>query len=127
MTDTIPASEAPAYKDDDLVYVDPDTRTVVGLVEFTVTGKPKSLARPMTVFTKDKEIQPPAEEDAAAKKPVAGKPVRRSAPMRIRYYPWGTYRSMRRIYKLEGKQPREESPYTLNDVIEKALNQPFWD
>ncbi len=127
MTDPTPEVTAPTYKDDDLVYVDPDARTVVGLVEFTVTGKPKSLARPMTMFTKNKDIQPPVEEDATAPKPVAGKPVRRSAPMRISYYPWGTYRSMRRIYKLEGKQSREESPYTLNDVIEKALSQPFWD
>lgn len=127
MTDQVPPT-APVYKDDDLVYVDPDLRTVVGLVEFTVTGKPKSLARPTVSFNKEPEIMKGASEegDAATAKPVAGKPIRR-APMRVRYYPWGTYRSMRKIYKLEGKQPREESPYTLDDVIEKALTQPFWD
>jgi hypothetical protein len=112
---------APAlYKDDDLVYVDPDKRVVVGLVEWLPSGKPKALARPSFVNEKDDD-----EEDTTEKKGVVKRPVRR-AP-RIRYYPWGTYRSMKRVYKLEGKMPREESPYTLDDVIEKALSQPFWD
>lgn len=124
MTEPTPAAaEAPIYKDDDLVYVDPDARVVVGLVTFMPNGMPKKMQRPSTGSATEKVL---GEDETPEKKPVAGKPVRR-APMRIRYYPWGTYRSMRKIYKLEGKQPREESPYTLDDVIEKALSQPFWD
>lgn len=115
-------SEPPAatYKDDDLVYVDPDARVVVGLVQFDANDRPKALARPSVIAENDDD-----EEESSAKKIVGKRPMRR-AP-RIRYYPWGTYRSMKKIYKLEGKQPREESPYTLDDVIEKALTQPFWD
>lgn len=101
------------YKDDDLVYVDPDKRVVVARVEFHANGKPKAL--PM----KTEEV----EEDAADEKPVKG----RKRVRRQRYYPWGTYRSMKRIYKLEGKIPKEESQKTLDEVIEKALKEPFWD
>lgn len=111
---------SPAYKDDDLVYVDPDSRTVVGIVEWNTNGRPKSLQRAVPVTERDDV------EESPVKKPDGKRPARRPAT-RLRYYPWGTYRSMKRIYKLEGKLPREESPYTLDDVIEKALSQPFWD
>jgi hypothetical protein len=121
MTDPVPAAAPVTYKEDDLVYVDPDTRTVVGLVQWLPDGHPKALARPTIAMDKDDD-----DEEPAAKKPDGKRPRVRRAP-RVRYYPWGTYRSMKRVYKLEGKQPREESPYTLDDVIEKALSQPFWD
>ena len=111
----VPTPEAPAYKDDDLVYVDPKMRIVVGRVEFHLNGRPKSLVM------KDAFV----EEEADEKEGTVKKEVRR--PRRQRFYPWGTYRSMKRLYKLEGKQPRTESPYTLDQVIEKALAQPFWD
>lgn len=123
MTEPTPPIEAPVYKDDDLVYVDPDARVVVGLVTFMPNGLPKKMQRPSTAASVEKIL---GEEDTPEKKP-AGKVIRKPMAPRVRYYPWGTYRSMRKIYKLEGKQPREESPYTLNDVIEKALTQPFWD
>ena len=108
---------APAYKDDDLVYVDPLARTVVGIVEWDKNGKPKSM--PM------KDASAVEDEDQAPEKDAKGKPVRKR---RARNYPWGTYRSMKRIYKLEGKPPKgPESTATLDDVIEKALKEPFWD
>ncbi|HVW67117.1 MAG TPA: hypothetical protein VHA78_05335 [Candidatus Peribacteraceae bacterium] len=108
--------ETPAglYKDDDLVYVDPLKRIVVGRVEFLQSGKPKAL--PM-------KTEEDVEDDAGDEKPVKGK----KRPRRQRYYPWGTYRSMKRIYKLEGKIPKVESQKTLDEVIEKALQEPFWD
>lgn len=112
-TTSAPAPEAAAYADDDLVYVDPEQRVVVGRVEWLANGKPKSL--PM----KKEEVA----EESPEEKP--GKPKRRV--MRQRYYPWGTYRSMKRIYKLEGKQPKVESEKTLDEVIDKALREPFWD
>jgi len=118
------------YKDDDLVYVDPDTRTVVGFVEWSNNGRPK----PLLMKKDEPVIIPELKEAVEPAKPVAatptekGKPARRPAPpRRLRYYPWGTYRSMKRVYKIEGKQIKEESNKTLDEVIEKALTQPFWD
>ncbi len=110
--DTPPATGA--YKDDDLVYVDPELRVVVGRVEFLPNGKSKPLAM------KDKTVEADAEEDPKAK-------GRGGRPRRQRYYPWGTYRSMKRIYKIEGKIPKQESQHTLDEVIEKAVKEPFWD
>ena len=106
------------YKDDDLVYVDPDSRTVVGRVEWSNSGRPKSL--PMK-----EEMVEVEEDDKGPKGKGKGRPPRRQR--RQRYYPWGTYRSMKRIYKIEGKQIKEESNKTLDEVIEKALQEPFWD
>ncbi len=117
-TDTPPAV-APLYKEDDLVYVDPDAKTVVGLVEWNTAGRPKALAMKSAVVEIDDE---PAAEPGA--KPKGRVPMR---PRRIRYYPWGTYRSMKRVYKLEGKPVRVEQTNTLEEVIEKALKEPFWD
>ncbi len=123
MTEPVQAAEAPVpastvYQDDDLVYVDPQTRTVVGRVEFLPNGKSKPLAMPAPAKNT-------AEEDDGEEEPKAkGKGMR---PRRIRYYPWGTYRAMKHIYKIEGKQIREENRRTLDDVIEKALKEPFWD
>lgn len=123
------------YRDEDLVYVDPKERKVVGLVEFNKNGNPKPLAmKDMTVEEPDDD-EPAKEEPvtAAVAAPVKGKPGgkdtkgRRPRVKRERFYPWGTYRSMKRIYKLEGKIMREENQKTLDDVMEKALKEPFWD
>ncbi len=114
MTEELDVPPAPAlYKDDDLVYVDPQLRIVVARVEFLPNGKSKML--PM----QDKTVEVDVEEDPKAK----GK----GRPRRQRYYPWGTYRSMKRIYKIEGKIPKQESDKTLDEVIEKAIKEPFWD
>lgn len=118
MSEPIQATaEAPVvtnvYQDEDLVYVDPELRTVVGRVEFLPNGKSKPLVM------KNKTVEVDVEEDPKAK----GK----MRPRRERYYPWGTYRSMKRIYKIEGKQIKEENHKTLDEVIEKALKEPFWD
>ena len=91
------------YGDDDLVYVDPDARTVVGKVEWNKVGNPKSLPLP----------------------PQTGESDGRR---RFRnFYPWGTYRSMKRIYHLEGKRGKDQPTALLDDVLAKALEQPFWD
>lgn len=106
-----PVAGAPVtYKDEDLVYVDPDNRTVVGFVEWSNSGRPKAM--PMK---KDEVVE---GEDAK------GKPTRKR---RERYYPWGTYRSMKRIYKLEGKVRDEKPPITLDQAIEKSMAEPFWN
>ena len=86
--------QPPVYKDDDLVYVDPLKKIVVGIVEFLPNGKAKKL--PM--------IFDAPEVDEMIEKDDKEKPKR--GPRRERYYPWGTYRSMKRVYKIEGKIPK---------------------
>jgi hypothetical protein len=108
MTTSDPTAAA-TYKDDDLVYVDPETRTVVGRVEFDKNEKPKSLA-----------YKPPVAD--ATKK--TEKEVRKSFWRKV--YPWGTYKSMKRIYKIEGKIKDPEPNKTLEEVLPKALNEAFW-
>lgn len=111
MTDDPALTPPPAYNDDDLVYVDPTSRTVIGRVEWSNSGKPKSLAIP---------TPPPDVEEE-------GKDKGRRRPRKTRYYPWGTYRSMKHLFKLEGKQRWEESHSSLDEAIEKAMKEPFWD
>jgi hypothetical protein len=112
MTDLQPESK-PTYNDNDLVYVDPETRTVVGLVEWAKDEKPKS---------KNYVMPPPEPVDPKnpGKKPRGGGWHRK-------HYPWGTYRSMKRIYKLEGKMKDAEPNRTLEEVLPKALTQAFWN
>lgn len=103
-TDTAPQT----YRDDELVYVDPDTRTVVGRVEWSRAGNPKS----MPFVHADKEPKEKGE-----RKRGGGR----------KYYPWGTYRSMKGVFKIEGKQKKADSNKTLDEILPKALEQPFWD
>jgi hypothetical protein len=64
-------------------------------------GNPKSLSRPV-------------EEGA--------KEERR----RHHFYPWGTYRAVRRAFNLEAKSKREEPRWTLDEALEKALREPYF-
>ena len=100
------------YTDSDLVYVDPDLKAVVGLVEWSRNGNPK----PMAV-----QAEPVSDEAA-----VKGKKPERRRSFR-KYYPWGTYKSMKKVYSLEGKQRKTQPDKTLDQVIEKALKEPYWD
>ncbi len=98
-----------SYKDDDLVYVDPETRSVIGFVEWDKTGeKPLSKAYVASAapLTKGKEES------------------KRSFWRKV--YPFGTYRSMKRIYKVEGKIKDPEPNKTLEEVLPKALGSAFW-
>ena len=131
MDDDVPAPQpaaeplpASGYRDDDLVYVDPENRTVVGRVEWSNSGKPKSL--PMKEEVEEEEEPKDAKDvkDQKGAKGRRGRPMRRK---RVRYYPWGTYRAMKRIYKIEGKVPEARGTATLDDVLPKALNEAFWD
>lgn len=95
------------YNDDDLVYVDPETRTVIGIVEWGTNEKPIS-----------KPYVPTPSKDA--------KPGERPKGFWRKLYPWGTYRSMKRIFKVEGKIKDAEPNKTLEEVLPKALSQAFW-
>lgn len=125
------------YQDDDLVYVDPDLRVVVGKVEFDEKGNAKKLERPSRdVETDDDEsdakIEAKDDKPAEAAKPEPkgrgrGRDRRPPRKPRKRYYPWGTYKTMKKIYKIEGKVFEPERTTTLDDVMEKALQEPYWD
>ena len=99
------------FKDEDLVYVDPDSRLVVGKVEFLANDRPKSL-----VYKPIVKVQAPGGKED---KKDRGQFWRK-------FYPFGTYKSMKRIYKLEGKVKEAEPNKTLEQVLPKALSQAFW-
>lgn len=110
MTDSTPPPTKEHYADDDLVYVDPDKRVVVGLVQWSNTGRPKSLEIPQDT---EKSVDP-----------KTGKPRR---ARRKRSYPWGTYRSMKRLFKIEGKVHDDRPMLQLDEAIALCQNEPFWD
>ncbi len=140
MSDTeAPITGTQTYNDDDLVYVDPDAKAVVARVEFNEKGHAKPLAMPprfADVPSEDAAENKPADSKPEAAAPAAGaKPApvmkgrdrRPPRKPRTRYYPWGTYRTMKKIYKIEGKVFDAERTLTLDDVMEKALQEPYWD
>lgn len=99
--------DEPQYNAEDLVYVDPRARIVIGKVEWTAAGKPKPLQM------KDEE----SEEGEDGKR-------RR----RVRYYPWGTYRSMSKMYKIgDWKAAQVDRMIPLDEAIEKAMKEPYWN
>lgn len=101
------------YQDDDFIYVDPDKRVVIGKVEWSTDGLPIPLKRGEEV------------EEQEAGENVAHKDRRRSR--RARYYPWGSYRTMKRLYRLEGKTKDALGQGPLDTVLEKAIKEPYWD
>ncbi len=107
MTDTQdPSAPVSQWKPDDLVYVDPETNSVVGPLEWSRNGNPKPLPY-------------------VAKEPEPGSKERRRSWRK--YYPWGTYRSMKNVFKVDGKPRKKEPTKTLEQVIEVALKEPYWD
>ncbi|MEK7137056.1 MAG: hypothetical protein AAB853_02110 [Patescibacteria group bacterium] len=92
MSDQIAAT----YGDDDLVYVDPETREVIGKVEFDDKGNPKS--------------RPYVQKKEEGKKPSWRK-----------QYPYGILRSMKRAFRLQGKQKEEDLELTLEEVLPRML------
>lgn len=106
MTDTAEPIVVAPWQPYDLVYVDPDTNTVVSKVELNKNGDIKPLP-------------------FVAKPPEPGKEERRRSWRK--FYPWGTYRSMKNVFKVDGKPRKKEPTKTLDEVIEVALREPYWD
>lgn len=98
----------PPFSDTDFLYFDTEKRAVIGPVEWTKTGNVKPLLKPGT----------PEE---------GGEDRRRRGRPRKEYYIWGTYRSLKRLYNLEGKTKREESTQTLDSAMTRAQQEPYWD
>lgn len=97
------------YQDNELVYADPEKRVIVGKVEFGKNGNAKPLQMPEV-------IRPPKEGDERRR----GKP-------RKRFYPWGTYRTMRKLYKIDGGVVEADRQITLDLAMEKSAKEPFWN
>lgn len=99
----------------DFIYVDPETRTVVGRVQWNPEGVPVSQKRKM-----------PEPREVAGPVPP-GKERRR--PPRERNYPWGTLKSMDNIFKLKelSREKEAERYITLDDAISKLMVDPYWN
>ena len=90
---------AEEYQDNPLVYGDPHARTVIGLVEWE-GDEPKKLPREQTGDT--------------AKK------------MKQMYYPYCTIRTAKHF--LWKKRPsQEDRTLSLDEALQKAVMEPFWD
>lgn len=108
-------TEQTQYQDGDFVYVDPDKRVVIGKVEWVKEGVPKRIEWEV-------ESSEPKKENSGAEK-------RKPRKKKKRYYPWGTYHTIKKLYKIEGReaQQKEERYIPLEDAIVKLMDEPFWD
>jgi len=109
MTDTA------TYKDEDLVYVDPKKKLVVSLVKWTKDGNVEPLEM---VF--DAPEKKDSEEEETPKKGHQRK-------RKKRFYLWGTYKTMKKLYRIEGKERETEDYIALNKAIDISMEQPYWD
>jgi len=98
---------------EDFVYVDPDLKLAVSLVDWDKDGNalPKEWPRVEKKLAEGEEPR---------------KPFRKP---RIRYYPWGSYKTMCKMYKLKGKvKDKDTEDYImLNDAIDKLQQDPYWN
>jgi|SRR3989338_4921116 len=95
-----------SYKDGDLVYVDPEKKAVIKPVEWGVDGTPKKLEVPSV--------------DEAAPGNIRRKKTKR-------FYPWGTYKTMKKVYGLEGKEKETVKNSDFDTAIQKAASEAYWD
>jgi len=96
------------YNDDDLVYVDPTKREVVGLVKWDKNGNAIRL---------EKEEVDDAKENEKKKR---GKQYKS-------YYPWGTYKTMKKVYKLKGTAKEDQVNQPFDEAFTRATKEAFWD
>lgn len=104
---TTPVSDE--FANSDYVYVDPNSRKVVGRVTWSQSGRAKPLLMP------DDEEQPQKAKMSVHRR------------KRKRMYPWCTYRTAKRVYHVEGKQKGEEQPMALDEAMKKAQKEAYWD
>ncbi|MDA1208507.1 MAG: hypothetical protein O2904_00550 [bacterium] len=110
MTDTV------TYNDEDLVYVNPKKKQIVSAVNWTKDGNVEPLEM---VDERDEKHEENDEEE----KPK-GRYIRKK---KTRYYPWGTYRTMKKLYRIEGKERDTENYIDLNKAIDLSMEQPYWE
>ena len=91
-------SDPAAFQDDELVYVDPESRSVVGKVEWTKEGDAKSVPY----------------------KNAEGKGHWR------KFFPFGTYKAMKNTYRIEGKRIEKDADMTLDEALPQLLEDKFF-
>lgn len=103
------------FKPEDFVYVDPEAKKAIGLVEWDKNGNAVKKEWPFIE-------RPPKEGDEK-------KPPRPKRKRKARYYPWGAYHTMSKLYKLQGKvKDKDTEDYiTLETAIGNLQEDPFWD
>ena len=81
------------FQDDDLVYVDPAAKSVLGLVQFDVDGNP----------------------------------VSRTYEGEGRYtnYPWGSYRAMKKAFRIDGKGRDGDQAMPFDDYLNAVLQDSY--
>lgn len=101
-----------AYNDADFLYFDPKTRAVIGPVQWTKEGNVLPRERP-------EEPEQPAKE---------GAPPRRIHRHREKeYYIWGSYRTLKRLYNIEGKVKDAERTQTLDEAMQRSSSEAYWE
>ena len=95
----------PSYADADFLYFDPDTRTVIGPVQWSRNGNARPLERPAKTGEEEK-----------------GRWRRRKE-----YVLWGSYRSLKHLYHLEGKEADRERTQGLDEALQRSLTEAYWD
>ena len=103
------------FSDSDLVYVDPNTRAVIGPVEWLPSGKAKAMPIPEK------------KEEIATAEETKEKGQRKRRVRRKQYYPWCSYRTAKRVYRVEGKEKEHDVNRPLEEAMAKAIAQPYWD
>ncbi|KKW40226.1 MAG: hypothetical protein UY87_C0026G0019 [Candidatus Peribacteria bacterium GW2011_GWC2_54_8] len=98
------------YIDDDFVYVNPSKRAVLGKVEWQPSGNPKKM---------EKKLADDDEEEETTKE--------RKRRKKKQYYPWGTYRTMKKLFRVEGKEKEIENYKPLEEAMGLALRETYWD
>ncbi len=102
------------FNDEQFVYVDPELRLAIGAVEWDSDGNaiPKQWPR--------KEREHPSGGKEKLK-------VRRQP--HERFYPWGAYKTVSKIYRLQGKAKEKELDryIPLENAIGKLQEEPYWN
>ena len=105
------------WKDEDFVYFDPETKAIIGPVEWTKTGNAKEMLKPENVLP----VVEPAKDGKDTKRPF------RRGGFRKQAFIWGSYRSLKRLYNLEGKHKAAERTQTLDEAMGKAMTEAYWN
>lgn len=109
------------YADQDLVYVYPQKKRVIGLVEWSKDGIPlKKLIEEDT----PEEVAEALVLESTKKPDVRPKKIFKNSK---RYYPWCTYKTAKKVYSIEGKFIEELHYESFETVLNKALKQPYWE
>lgn len=109
------------FADSDLVYVDPHNKKVIGPVEWLPSGKAKAILIP------DEDEKAEASSDKKEEVVKDGKKPPRRRSNKKRYYPWCSYKTAKHVYHVEGKQKSVDINRPLDEIMKKAVAEPYWN